>query len=196
MLKVGLTGNIGSGKSLIAEVFSALGIPVFHADPESRFFLTDDTVKATLREIFGSPVFDAQDEVDRKKLGAVVFNDSAALKTLNGILHPLVMNRFQEWCLQHAASPYILHEAAIIFESGYAGAFDRIIHISCPEETGIGRVVKRDHVRRSEVQERIRFQMSNEEKAILADFVIRNDGSEMLIPQVLAVHKAILERCA
>ena len=194
-MKVGLTGNIGSGKSLISEIFSALGIPVYHADRESWQFLLDGKVKAAIREIFGNQVLDGHDEIDRKKLGAIVFSDEKALKTLNGILHPLVIQHFQEWCSQHSSSSYVINEAAIIFESGYAGEFDTIIHVSCPEEAGIERVIKRDHTQREEVLKRIRFQLSNREKATLSDLVIRNDGSELLIPQVLAVHKTLLERC-
>ena len=195
MLKVGLTGNIGSGKSIIAEIFSALGVPVYHADRESWQFLFDESVQKQIRSIFGDQVFNPENKIDRKKLGAIVFSNPGALKTLNGILHPLIIGHFSEWCGEHSSSPYIINEAAIIYESGTANLFDKIIHVSCPKEIAIGRVMKRDGVDGNSVLERMRNQMEDAVKAGLADFVILNSGSEMVIPQVLSIHKKLSELC-
>ncbi|MEI6901132.1 MAG: dephospho-CoA kinase, partial [Bacteroidota bacterium] len=111
-----------------------------------------------------------------------------ALRKLNELLHPKVMEDFAGWCALHSSLPYVIQEAAIIIESGYQGLFDKIIHVSCPMETAIERVMTRDGVTRDEVLGRMRFQMDEKEKAALADFVIRNDGLELVIPQVLRVH--------
>ncbi|MCX6243295.1 MAG: dephospho-CoA kinase [Bacteroidetes bacterium] len=193
MLKVGLTGNIGSGKSIIAEIFSSLGVPIYHADRESWQFLFDESVKNKIQSSFGDQVFNPDNLIDRKKLGSVVFSDPEALNTLNGILHPLVIKHFSEWCIEYSFSPYIINEAAIIFESGIANLFDKIIHVSCPKEIAIGRVMKRDGVDGNSVIDRMRFQMEDAVKADLADFVILNSGSEMVIPQVLDIHERLSE---
>jgi dephospho-CoA kinase len=193
MLKVGLTGNIGSGKSIIAGIFSVLQVPVYHADLESRQLLRDASVKESIRRQFGATIFTADGQVDRKQLGNIVFTDPEKLRILNDLLHPLVLEHFRGWCHQHHSSPYILHEAAILYESGIAGEFERVIHVACPEETAIGRVIIRDQTTREEVLNRMRFQLNEKEKATLADFIIRNDGSELVIPQVLDIHSRLLK---
>lgn len=196
MRKVGLTGNIGSGKSLVSEIFSILGIPVYHADQESKKFLADPVVKEKILTLFGKGVFSESSEIDRTALATRVFSDDKALADLDSILHPMVLHDFTQWCKAFREYPYIIHEAAIIFESGIAGLFDKIIHVSCPKETAIERVMKRDGIDGSSVLQRIRFQMEDYKKAGLSDFVINNDGSEMIIPQVLSIHRLLSEICA
>jgi dephospho-CoA kinase len=193
MLKVGLTGNIGSGKSLVAEMFSIYGVPVYHADEESKKFLRDPSVKENILNAFGDKVMDNSGEIDRRDLAAVVFSDEKALMTLNSILHPLVIEDFTRWCEDQREQPYILHEAAIIFESGAAGLFDKIIHVSCQKEIAIERVMKRDGADGNSVLQRMRCQMDDAEKARLSDFVIVNNGAEMIIPQVLSIHEKLSE---
>ena len=193
MLKVGLTGNIGSGKSLVSEVFSIYGVPVYHADQESRKFLSDPVVKEKILSLFGEKVLSASGEIDRGALATLVFSDEKALMTLNSILHPMVIDDFTHWCEAFSENLYIIQEAAIIFESGVAGIFDRIIHVSCPKEIAIERVMKRDGTDGNSVLQRMRFQMEDTEKVKHSDFVINNDGSEMIIPQVLSIHQQLSE---
>jgi dephospho-CoA kinase len=193
MLKVGLTGNIGSGKSLVSEIFSIYGVPVYHADKESKKFLDDPTVKGKILRLFGEEVISGSGEIDRSALAAVVFSDQKALTELDSILHPMVIDDFTHWCGTFREYPYIIQEAAIIIESGVAGLFDKIIHVSCPKEIAIERVMKRDGIDGNSVLQRMRFQMEDAEKARHSDFVINNDGSEMIIPQVISIHQQLSE---
>ena len=187
MLKIGLTGNIGSGKSTVAEIFSLLGIPLFRADDVSRSFLNRADIQQKLKGIFGSTIFSASGSVDRKILGSIVFSDPSKLALLNGLLHPLVKEHFHDWLVLHQDSPYIIHEAAILYESGFRDQFDLVIHVSCPPDVCIQRVMDRDKVTREIVLDRMKHQWSDEKKAGLSDFVILNDGSELVIPQVIAI---------
>ena len=193
MKKVGLTGNIGSGKSVVSQIFSIFGIPVYHADEESKKFLSDPLVKEKILSSFGYKVLSATGEIDRRILSNLVFADKNALTTLKSILHPLVIDDFTHWCESYMNVPYIIHEAAIIYESGVASRFDKIIHVSCPKEIAIERVMKRDGIESKLVLQRMQYQMEDEEKARLSDFVIHNDGSEMIIPQVLNIHRQLSE---
>lgn len=195
MLKAGLTGNIGSGKSVVASVFSSLGIPVFHADEESKKFLRLPAVIESVGKLFGHEVLQ-EGKVINSMLAAKVFGDKEALKKLNDLMHPLVMGSFSSWININTLAPYVIMEAAILFESGYAREFDRIIHVSCDENTALKRVMKRDGINEEQVRSRMRHQMKNDDKAGLSDFVIVNDGSRLIIPQVLSVHKSLLQTCA
>lgn len=196
MLKVGLTGNLGSGKSLIAKIFRILTIPVYNADDVSKTFLTDTIVQEKIRDAFGPEVFLTTNEIDRRALGKIVFSDSGKLITLNAILHPLVREDFRNWCNSHKEKHYVIQEAAIIFESGFRDEYDKIIHVSCPEEIAIERAMHRDNSDREEVLKRMRFQWKNEKKAAKSDYIILNDGSELVIPQVLKIHDLLLQSCA
>jgi dephospho-CoA kinase len=193
MLKIGLTGNLGSGKSLVAKIFRILKVPVYNADDISKSFLSDDIVQEKLRITFGQGVFTNTTEIDRKALARIVFSDPLELSRLNDILHPLVKEDFRKWCHSHRENPYIIQEAAIIYESGLKEEYDRIIHISCPEGTAIKRAMHRDGSTREEVLKRMRFQWKDERKAALSDYVILNDGSELVIPQVLKIHEQLLK---
>jgi dephospho-CoA kinase len=168
-------------------------VPVYHADEESKKFLRNPSVKESIVSAFGDKVLDDSGEIDRRDLAAIVFSDEKALLKLNSILHPLVIEDFTRWCEDFQEKPYILQEAAIIFESGSAGLFDKIIHVSCPKEIAIDRVMKRDGTDGNLVMQRMRYQMDDAEKARLSDFVIINDGIEMIIPQVVAIHEKLSE---
>ena len=193
MIKAGLTGNIGSGKSTVAGIFSLLKVPVYHADEESKKFLAHDAVIVEIVSTFGSDVLTPDHRIDRRKLAAKAFKDISSNRLLNAILHPLVMEDFEQWISTQANHPYVLQEAAILIESGYSKAFEYIIHISCPVETAIGRVMKRDQADRKQVLQRLQFQMKEPEKAKLADFIIVNDNTRLVIPQVLAIHRKLSE---
>jgi dephospho-CoA kinase len=193
MLNIGLTGNIGSGKTMVSGIFSTLGIPVYHADEESKKFLDDPSIRNEIVRQFGYSILTNDQEINRRSLATIVFTDPVALQVLNSILHPRVTADYRTWAGLRTAHPYVMMEAAIIFESGISGEFDHIIHVSCPNEIAVDRVVKRDRIDGNSVLRRMQFQMAEEEKAKLARFVIRNDGSELVIPQVLAIHQELLE---
>lgn len=191
MLKVGLTGNIGSGKTVVAGIFSKLGVPVFYADSAARELYERVEVKAILRGLFGDGIFDEAGNVDRKALAEVVFADPAKLQKLNQIVHPLVREAFGRWLLERKDCPYVLYEAAILFESGYYKDLDKVILVMAPEETRIKRVMERDHSTRDEIMARLARQWEEERKVPMADFIINNNGTEMLIPQVMEVHRKL-----
>ncbi|MCK9202888.1 MAG: dephospho-CoA kinase [Bacteroidales bacterium] len=193
MLKVGLTGNIGSGKSTVSRIFMLLKIPVYHADDESKKFLLEENVIRDVAHYFGSGVLDNDRQVNRRSLAALVFSDKKANLQLNSILHPLVREDFRNWIKSFSGYPYIIQEAAIILESGFRDEFDYIIHVSCPTEIAIDRVMNRDHVDGQQVKQRLQFQIGDEEKGKLSDFVILNDGSHLLIPQVISIHNQLLK---
>ncbi|NOX45806.1 MAG: dephospho-CoA kinase [Chlorobi bacterium] len=190
MVKVGLTGNIGSGKSTVARIFEVFGAPVYHSDKRAKGFLLFPEVKNKLKNEFGDIVF-AKDEIDRKKLANLVFNDKQAIAFLNSVIHPLVRKDFEDWCSRHSEEPYVVQEAAILFESGFYRFFDKTIVVSCPEEIAVKRVMKRDNATESEVKERMKNQWDQEKKKKLADFIVFNDGEQLIIPQVLQIHKGL-----
>ena len=193
MFKIGHTGNIGSCKTVVSGVFETLGIPVYHADEESKKFLDDPVVKNEILKHFGYGVLTNNHDINRRSLASIVFTDENSLRVLNSILHPRVKQDFRNWASLHSDQPYVIQEAAIIFESGFKSEYDYIIHVSCPKETAIVRVIKRDKIDGHSVLRRMQFQLDDAEKSRLSDFVIRNDGSEMVIPQVLAIHQQLLE---
>lgn len=193
MITVGLTGNIGSGKSTVSRLFSMMEVPVYYADAKGKYFLTLPETIQQLRDIFGDDILDHEGNVDRQKLAAIVFNDSEALQKLNAIIHPLVRQDFKEWIRKHEDAPYVIQEAAILFETGQARHFDRIIVVSASEELRIDRVCRRDNVTREEVLKRAQHQMDEEEKIQQADFVIANNADDMLLPQVHKVHQKLQE---
>jgi len=191
MIKVGLTGNIGSGKSTITEIFKVLGVPVFHADVEAKLLFQEVEVKDELLKLFGQNIF-TNGEVDRPKLASFVFNDSKALHTLNSIIHPRVRQKLFNWLETKEDHPYIIQEAAILFESGFSDFFDKTILVSCPDEVAIKRVIARDGVSEDEVKQRIRNQWPERKKLKLSDYIINNDGKELVIPQVLKIHEELI----
>ncbi len=192
-LKIGLTGNIGSGKTVVSCIFSTLGIPVYHADEESKKFLDDPSVKNQIVKNFGYGILTNDQVINRRSLASLVFTDENALQLLNSILHPKIRQDFRNWALLYTDKHYVIQEAAIIFESGFRTEYDYIIDVSCPKEIAIDRVIKRDKIDGHSVQRRMQFQMDDAEKMRLSDFVIRNDGSELVIPQVLSIHQQLLE---
>ena len=191
MKRIGLTGNIGTGKSTIARIFEILGVPVYHADKQAREILETEPVKAKISDLFGKQVLDSLNQVDRKALAAIVFTDKDKLLSLNKLIHPLVEQDFSQWCKKHEDQKYVLHEAAILFESGFDRLFDANILVAAPEELCIKRVMVRDRIGKEMVSDRIRNQWPQEKKLAMADFEIVNDEVSMVIPQVLAVHKEL-----
>jgi dephospho-CoA kinase len=190
MLKFGLTGGIGSGKSTVARMFGLLGIPVFEADAEGRELLEQEgDVRAAVVARFGPSIM-KDDAIDRKALAAIVFNDTAALADLNAIIHPAVHEAYTSWSAAQEA-PYTIFEAAILDRSGSRSLLDGIIVVSAPEALRIARVMQRDGVPETDVQARMRNQSSEETLLGIADHVVVNDDSQLVIPQVLAIHEAL-----
>lgn len=191
MIKVGITGGIGSGKTTVCKVFRVLGIPVFEADTTAKQLMnTDDELRKNLIGLFGTAVYQPDQTIDRKHLAGIVFTNPSLLAQLNGLVHPVVRKAFEEWCLiQH--SPYVLHEAAILFESGFYRMMDKTITVVTSEKQRIERVVKRDRLTVELVKQRMRNQWSDDEKIKLADFVIGNNDRELIIPQIVEIDKKI-----
>ncbi len=192
MLRIGLTGGIGSGKSIVARIFNVLEIPVLDSDLIARELMQNDPdLIAQLKERFGASIY-MDGKLDRKKLGAIVFNDPKALADLNSWVHPAVRKGFSEWA-DRQNSPYVLMESAILAESGGYRNFDRIIVVTAPEEIRIQRVMKRDGVGEESVRARMRNQASEEERLKIADHIIVNDDRQLVIPQVLSIHRNLLD---
>jgi dephospho-CoA kinase len=191
MIKVGITGGIGSGKSTVCKVFKVLGIPVFEADSVAKQFMNSDTeLRNQLIRLYGTSVYLPDQTINRKYLAGIVFNNPSLLGELNKVVHPIVRKAFESWCYdQH--SPYVLHEAAILFESGFYKIMDKTITVVVSEEERIQRVMKRDKVSLEMVQQRIKNQWTDEERIKLADFVIGNNEIELIIPQIVEIDKKI-----
>ncbi|NVO18109.1 MAG: dephospho-CoA kinase [Bacteroidetes bacterium] len=192
MITAGLTGSMGSGKSIVASIFEHLGIPVYHADTEAKKFLGWDSVKGQLVNHFGDSILDMNSNIDRKQLASIVFPVPDNLQVLNSIIHPLVRIDFEKWLGAERDVPYVVQEAAILFESGFERFFDCTIAVTAPMELCIQRVMERDGISSLQVQERMKNQWDQEKKAAMADFILVNDGISMLLPQVLELHRKIL----
>jgi dephospho-CoA kinase len=191
MKRIGLTGNIGTGKTTIARIFEVMGVSVYHADIRARVLLDSDSVKHQVASLFGNQVINPMNQVDRKALANIVFNDKEKLAELNNLIHPLVEEDFAQWCETHKNEHYILHEAAILFESGFNRLFDATIMVAAPEELCIARVMARDGITKEMVIERMQNQWPQEKKMELSEYVVVNDNHTLVIPQVIAIHKAI-----
>ena len=187
---IGLTGGIGSGKSVVAKIFSTLGIPVFNADEAAKQIMqTSPEIKAKLIEQFGSSIYDASG-LQKEKLAAIVFNDPFQLQLLNAIVHPVTIQAAKDWAAKQT-SPYVIKEAALIFESAAADGLFKVIGVTAPLSLRIQRVMQRDGVSKEQVEARMQHQISDTIKMRLCDFVIDNNNQQMLIPQVLELDKAI-----
>jgi dephospho-CoA kinase len=191
MIKVGITGGIGSGKSTVCKVFSAIGIPVFEADQEAKQLMNaDPELRRQLIALFGAAVYLPDQTIDRKYLAGIVFNDPSLLAQLNEIVHPAVRKAFSDWC-EKQNSPYVLHEAAILFESGFYKLMDKTIAVVTRENERMERVMKRDHATAEQVKQRMDNQMRDAERIRLADFVISNNNDELITPQIVDIDKKI-----
>lgn len=193
MLKIGITGGIGSGKSIVSSIFKVLGIPVFDADTYAKHIMqTDDELKAAVIELFGEGSYQ-HGQLNRKYIAEIVFKDPTQLEKLNALVHPATIKAGEEWAARQNC-PYTIKEAALFFESGSAEGMDYIIGVYAPQHIRINRVMQRDGVSREEVLNRMKRQIQEEVKMRLCDYVIVNDDQRLLIPQVLQLHdKFILE---
>jgi len=188
MIKVGLTGGIGSGKSTVANLFRILGVEIYSADEEAkRLMQYNKLLKAGIIELLGDESF-IKNKLNTTYIASRVFQDSALLEKLNAIVHPVVRKDFLDWAGKRKSNNYLIQESALLIESGIASSFDYTILVTAGMEQRIDRILKRDHSTRSDVLARIKRQMTDEEKLKLADFQLNNSGEELLIPQVLELH--------
>ncbi len=193
MLKIGLTGGIGSGKTLVASVFQELGVPVYQADKEARRLMeTEGNVIKGVKDLFGETAYE-DGALNREYLAGKVFSDSNLLEQLNRIVHPAVRKDFDRWTRQYATRPYVVEEAAILFETGGNAMMDITVVVTAKASTRINRVMQRDRVTEEEVRQRMDRQMNDQEKQLLADFVIYNEIDSMILPQIVDLHNKFLK---
>ena len=191
MLRIGLTGGIGSGKTTVAQIFEVLGIPVYYADMEAKRLMNTNTVlKNEILQNFGEEAYKAG-KLNSTYISSIVFNDQSKLDLLNSLVHPATMKDGEDWFNQQT-TPYAIHEAALIFEAGINKKMDRVIGVFTPITIRIKRILERDQLSEKEIQHRIDRQMDEEKKMKLCDFVISNDEQRLLIPQVLELHEKLL----
>ena len=190
-MKLGITGGIGSGKTSVCRVFGVLGIPVFSADPEAQTIMNHDrSIMSEINKIAGRDLYPGG-SLDREKLASLIFNDPDMLSKVNSLVHPVVFQYFSDWAEQQT-TPYVIMEAAILFESGASNLVDRVATVIAPVEERIFRVIKRNKLSREQVMERIRNQMDDDSRIKLSDYIINNAENEMIIPVILGIHEDIL----
>ena len=193
MLKIGITGGMGSGKSLVCSIFSLLNVPIYNADLRGRLILeTNHDVEKKVQALLGKKAYPETGNPDRKYIASKVFNDKDLLAKLNAIIHPAVNEDFISWIEGYHDRPYILKEAAIMIEAGTYKNLHGIIVITAPEELRVSRVMARDGVSREEVMARVEKQLSESERLKYADYIIYNDGSESLIRQIAKIHGELM----
>lgn len=184
MLRIGLTGGIGSGKSTVAKIFETLGIPVYYADDASKRLMSEnEELKNSIQQHFGKEAY-TDGKLNRKHLSSLVFNNPEKLALLNSIVHPATIKDAEKW-MQKQTAPYAIKEAALIFESGSQEHLDKVIGVYAPAAIRIQRVMQRDNASREEAIRRMNKQINEEIKMRLCDYVVTNDEQQLLIPQVL-----------
>ena len=194
MIIVGITGGIGSGKSIVCTIFNKLGIPVYNADESAKnAYEKYPELISRIRDEISAEAIDKNGKVIRKILAEIIFADQSKLDLLNAMVHPVVAFDFENWMETHRGFPYIIKEAAILFESNTAQQCNKIITVVSPLELRVSRLKARDKRTRLEIDQVISRQLSDEEKIAKSDFVIYNDEKQMLIPQVLKIHEALLK---
>ena len=194
MLKIGITGGIGSGKTTVCRIFETLGIPVFYADTVAKqIMVTDPILVAGVKQAFGEDSYLADGTLNNKHIAGIVFNNALELEKLNGLVHPAVFRAFDSWIQQVPDTvPYTLKEAALLFESDSYKMCDQTVLVIAPLETRLQRVMARDGVSEAQVRARMDKQLSDEQKMKLADHLIYNNETDSLIAQVLKLHQQFL----
>ena len=195
MLKVGLTGGIGSGKSTVVAIFETLGVPIYYADKEAKRLMSEDAnLIQSIKELLGDESY-SNGNLNREYIASVVFNEPKKLEQLNQLIHPLTIADSHNWMLQQS-TPYAIKEAALIFESHSESHLDVIIGVTSPESLRIKRVMERDGIDEAAVRQRMSRQMSEDEKIKKCNFVITNDEPFLLTKQVLLIHKTLIKMAA
>lgn len=197
-LLVGITGGIGSGKSTASKIFEILGIPVYYADDRGKLLMTEDqSLVASIRETFGPRSYFEDGTLNRAYLASEVFSNEERLAILNSLVHPAVAKDFEIWAKKYSQTPYLLKEAALLFEAGSYQQLDKTICVLAKRSVRIERILLRDEQRSvQEIEQIIDRQTSDGQRKKLSDFIINNDGDELLIPQVLSIHQELLNLSA
>jgi dephospho-CoA kinase len=193
MIKIGLTGGIGSGKTTVAEVFRELGAPIYLADVEAKKFLFNLDVQSELILNFGQKVV-SDGEVNKAVLASIVFSNKQALTTLNEIIHPRLRKHYLDWCKEHEDYSYTIMEAAILFENGFDQLVDKSIVVTAPTDQRIERAMSRDNSNKEQVQARINNQWSQEALIARSDFIIDNHDNALILPQIMRLHDRLLQQ--
>ncbi len=190
---LGVTGGIGSGKSLVCDIFKHLGVPIYNSDKRAKELMSSspDLVSA-ISELFGEQAY-IDGQLNRKHIASVVFNDDDKLQALNNIVHPAVGKDFESWLKENSTAPLLIKEAAIMIESGAYKSLDKLLVVSAPMDLRIQRVVQRDNVTAEEVSKRMNKQLSEDELLEYADYVVHNDGEHLIVPQVINIYNHILD---
>ena len=199
MLRVGITGGIGSGKSTVAKAFAALGVAVYNCDKEAKRLIAQDMrIRAELCRLLGDEIYSSDGVLQKQRMAALIFSDRGLLQKVNEIVHPAVFDDFMAWSMERQAegSSWVLCEAAVMTENGYASRLVRLIVTSLPLEVRVERTMLRDGATREEVLRRIRSQASDEELCALADFVVVPDDRHFILPQVLELDRLFSNGCA
>jgi dephospho-CoA kinase len=194
MIKVGVTGGIGSGKSLICQVFSHLGVPVYIADEAAKNLMDHDPeIIKGLTAVFGATIYEGG-KLNRPKLAGFIFDDPKILADVNRIVHPGVRHNFSEWCSSFTSVPFVIQESAILFESNAFSFFDYIILVTAPDEIRIQRVLSRPGMTREKILGIMKNQLPEEEKIVRSHFVIKNDETTLILPHILSIYTEISKR--
>jgi len=191
-LEIGITGGIGSGKSTIAHIFAVLGAPIYDADSRAKYIMAhNEDLKKQIQEAFGKEAYQEDGSLNRAYLASQVFNNEQKAQKINGLVHPKVAEDYILWVKKHTEKPYVVREAALMIESGTHKFLDKLITVFAPEEIRIKRVKARDPQRsEAEIKAIMDKQLPEEEKLRLADYIIYNNDSQPVIPQVLRLHQA------
>lgn len=193
MLKIGVTGGMGSGKTTVCKVFEILGIPVFYADAVAKSIMyTDQVLRQDIIKSFGEKSYSERGDLNRSYLSAIVFNSKTELEKLNALVHPAVFRAFDLWVESQESVPYVVKEAALLFESDSYKMCDQTVLVKSPLEIRIERIKLRDGITREEIESRMNRQFSDEVKEKLADHILINDERQLLIPQILDLHSYFL----
>lgn len=193
MLEIGITGGIGAGKTIITKIFSLLNIPVYDADTHAKWLMVNDkNLIDQIIKTFGPESYGLDGSLNREHLSKVAFSSEKKTRSLNDIVHPAVGSHYNNWVTSHKMAPYVLKEAALLFESQSYKQLDSVVTVFAPEEVRIKRVLARDpHRSREQILNIIKSQMADEKKIEMADFVIYNDDRKLIIPQVIEIDKRL-----
>lgn len=192
MIKVGITGGIGSGKSMVCKLFGALGVPIYNSDLAARIITdTNNEVKKEIEAVFGEEIYE-NEILNRDKFASIIFKHKEQLELANAIIHPRVSAHFQEWQKKHAHCKYIIQESAIIFESKLDAYLDKVIVIYAPEDIRIKRIIKRNTFSHEKIIGIMKNQLSDTEKKEMADDIIINDNNHFIIKQVFDIHQKLM----
>ena len=192
MQKIGITGNIGSGKTTVCRVFEHFGVPVYYSDKEAKKCYQQQNIKNKLFTLFGQEIFTEMDTVDTKKLAEIVFNKVELLQKLNTLIHPLVLEDFEIWCKNHKNKAYILFESALIYSCKLTHLFDKIIFVDAPFPLIVERVMGRDKTSIEEIKKRLNKQLLANEEITEKDYIIFNNEKQLIIPQIIDIHQDLV----